>query len=229
LAQGTSTTTTASAASLVELQAVGSLPLLLGSLDSAMMVAAPASTITAVATNVGYNYGVTMENVYDTDPITSASYLSMFQAGGGVNYSGSILEVGFVISGTTSQTVLIYGLGPTNGAYGARSPLQDPRLTLYGTESSVDDGQIANASNSVMIAQNIGWGNLCTLGTSAYSAGVQSATAALMTAANAPLVIQNGTADCAMVVTLPPGSYTVQVDSVSGAQGSARVEIMNLP
>jgi hypothetical protein len=41
--------------------------------------------------------------------------------------------------------------------------------------------------------------------------------------------LASGSADCALVVSLPPGTYTVQVAGASNTTGVALVEVYELP
>ena len=41
--------------------------------------------------------------------------------------------------------------------------------------------------------------------------------------------LQEGSADCAMVVTVEPGNYTLQVSGLNGQTGEALVEVYVLP
>jgi hypothetical protein len=36
-------------------------------------------------------------------------------------------------------------------------------------------------------------------------------------------------ADCALLITLPPGTYTAQVSAIDGQSGTALVEVYGLP
>lgn len=61
-------------------------------------------------------------------------------------------------------------------------------------------------------------------GTSATNAGVEISTAATMGNVGA-LGLTAGSADCAMTVTLPPGSYTAQVSAANSMTGIGLVEV----
>jgi hypothetical protein len=134
-----------------------------------------------------------------------------------VNTGSGVLVAGFVISGTGSETVLIRGVGPTLGQAPFNLPgaLAVPQLTLY-------DG------TATVIAANTGWSTAPSVGTSTVAAGVQAATAPLMASLYA-FSLPSGSADCAMVVTLPPGAYTAQVSGVGGTTGVGLVEVYDVP
>ncbi len=132
-----------------------------------------------------------------------------------VGNGGNVSITGFVIAGNTAETVLIRGVGPSLSQFGITGVLAAPRLTFYD-------------SNGVAIATNIGWGTDPTLGTSPALSIVQAATASVMSSVGA-FALPAGSADCAMLVTLPPGAYTAQVNGANSTSGIALVEIYEVP
>jgi hypothetical protein len=162
--------------------------------------------------------GLALIGIADYDAYTGApsSHLvsistSAFYAPGSLNP----LAGGFTIAGSTSQTVLIGALGPAMASSVTGQILDKPVLTLYDSANKV-------------IATNAGWGNAIVLGNSPVAAGIQSATSAIVTGVYAT-PMATGSADSAMVVTLPPGSYSAQVTSGDNTSGTALVEIYNVP
>jgi hypothetical protein len=103
---------------------------------------------------------------------------------------------GFVIGGTTPQTVAIVATGPSLAQYGITSPLANPRITLV------------RSSDQVVIATNDDWH------TDANAAQLQAAGFAPPNALEA-----------ALHITLPPGAYTVIVEGVGGGTGVAVVGV----
>jgi hypothetical protein len=107
---------------------------------------------------------------------------------------------GFVIEGTAPRSVLIRGDGPALGAFGVTNPLPDPVITVFsGANNQVDS--------------NTGW--------TADRNGPAIAAAAIAVGAFA---LQNGSGDSAVLLTLPPGAYTVVVTSAAGHSGTALFE-----
>jgi hypothetical protein len=106
-------------------------------------------------------------------------------------------------------------VGPTEAQYGVAGSLTAPQLALYDT-------------SGLVIASNTGWGNGPLAGPSPVPAGLQPATSTVFSSVYA-FTLPTGSADCAMVVTLPPGSYTAQVSGVGGTTGVSLVEVYNLP
>jgi hypothetical protein len=107
---------------------------------------------------------------------------------------------GFVIQGTAPRTVLIRGDGPVLSTFSVPSPLPDPVVTVYNSSGAV-------------VAINTGWG------TNTNPAAVS--TAALEVGAFA---LPSASADSALLLTLPPGAYTVQITSAKGNSGIALFE-----
>ena len=104
------------------------------------------------------------------------------------------------------------GLASTFGLTGT---LATPQLALY--DSVVP-------TNPQVIATNAGWGVSPSPGPSTVQSGLFPATASVMTTVGAFSLV-SGSADSAMLVTLPPGSYTAQLSGVSGSIGIALVEV----
>ena len=115
-----------------------------------------------------------------------------------VGTGSSVMTSGFVITGNSTETVLIRAVGPTLATYGVTGVLAQPTLTVY------------NASGT-SVASNTVWGGGSTL------------TSAMNQVSAFPLPAAS--ADSAVLVTLPAGAYTVQVSGVNGATGNALVEI----
>jgi len=123
-----------------------------------------------------------------------------------VGSGGNILIAGFVIGGTTSKTVLIRGSGPALAQFGLSGVLPDPQIELF--QSNAD-------GTSTLIQADTGWGGDTQIAATAASVGAFSwGTSA--------------TADSAVLITLPPGSYTAEVSGASGDTGLALVEVYDV-
>jgi YVTN family beta-propeller protein len=118
-----------------------------------------------------------------------------------VGTGGNILIPGFVIGGSGTETLLIRGAGPSLAAFGVTGFLAHPSLSVFDS-----------AGNRV--ATNTAWGT----GTNAGQ--VASAAAQVGAFAFAP-----GSADCALMASLPAGAYTVQVSGVNDTTGVALAEV----
>ena len=111
---------------------------------------------------------------------------------------------GFFIEGAAPKRVLVRGVGPGLGAFGVSGVLARPELTLRRGDGSV-------------VASNRGW-----------DAGGDGAALAATAAGVGAFPLTAGSADCAIVATLPPGPYTAPVGAVDGATGVVLVEAYEL-
>jgi len=182
-----------------------------GSLDSALVSILPAATYTAQISGVGNTTGVALAELYGLDSSTPTARFVNLSARAFVGADSQALVAGFVISGTGLETVLIRAIGPTLSQYSVTGVLAAPQLTLYD-------------SSNTIIATNTGWGSTSTKGPSTTQSTIQPTTNGIFSQLYAfPLPL--GSADCAMIVTLPPGSYTAQVTGVNNTTGVGLVEV----
>ena len=119
--------------------------------------------------------------------------------------AGGVLSAGFVIGGFTEERVLIRASGPTLTEAPFKIPgmMQDPQLTVF-------------SSSSAVLGTNTGWG------------GNVAITAANL-ATGAFEFIDGTSNDSAVVLTLQPGAYSVQVKSKSNSMGKTLIEIYEIP
>jgi hypothetical protein len=112
----------------------------------------------------------------------------------------NISIAGFVIAGDpgAQKQVLIRAVGPSLAQFGLSGLLADPVLSVYNGDGA-------------LIASNAGWKN------SAAVTAAASATGAF--------ALQPGSADAALVLTLPAGTYTAQVSGAGDTTGIALVEV----
>jgi phosphodiesterase/alkaline phosphatase D-like protein len=114
---------------------------------------------------------------------------------------------GFVISGSTNRSVLVRAVGPTLSAFGITDALKNPVL-------SVHQGDRVIATNN------------------AWAGATRAAAEDIMDAfdrVGAFRFADDTSKDAALVVSLKPGAYTVQVRSGDGAAGAALLEVYDLP
>jgi hypothetical protein len=119
---------------------------------------------------------------------------------------------GFVISGSSNKTVLIRGIGPGLAAFSVAGPLADPVLSVYD-------------SNGNLVARNLSWGTQAATGPDQVAGADIVSTASSVGA----FALVAGSADTALVASLPPGAYTFQVTSASNATGEALGEVYEVP
>ncbi len=170
-----------------------------GSRDAALLANFTAGGYTVLAGGKTQDTGVILAEVYETD--ASNARLTALSARAMAGTGDQTLIGGFIVGGTGTERVIIRGLGPALAAYGITGFLADPKIALY--------------SGSNVIQQNDNWVDSPDMRTLFASVSL------------APLV--TGSRDAAMVATLPPGSYTVQLSGVNGTTGVALIEIYELP
>ena len=114
---------------------------------------------------------------------------------------------GFVISGSTNRSVLVRAVGPTLSAFGVNDALKSPMLSVHQGDR--------------VIATNNAWAG-------PTRAATQDVTDAF-DRVGAFRFVDEGSKDAALVVSLAPGAYTVQVKSGDGTPGAALLEVYDLP
>jgi hypothetical protein len=120
-----------------------------------------------------------------------------------LKHIGAGLTAGFVVGGSSARTVLVRAIGPTLGEppFGVPEVVADPQLALFAGQNQV------SANND--------WGGTPALRNAFSQVGAFAL----------PLTSR----DAALLVTLQPGSYTVQVSGVGGTTGTALVEVYEVP
>lgn len=193
---------------------VGAFGLTAGSHDTALLESLAPGAYTAQVVSQTTNSGVALAEIYDADNTAPTNRLINISARAAVGTGANILIGGFVIGGATAQTVVIRGDGPSLAALGVPGSLSNPVLTLFN-------------SSGGMIASNTGWGSAPVLGNAAGAIPIQPLTAAISAKVGA-FALADGSADSAIVATLPPGAYTAQVAGANASTGVALVEIYEL-
>ncbi len=117
--------------------------------------------------------------------------------------SGQTLTAGFVIGGATPKQVLIRAIGSTLGAapFSVPNVMGDPKLDLF--------------SGQVVINSNDDWGGGAALATAFTNVGA--------------FALDASSRDAALLVTLPPASYTARVSGAGSASGLTLVEVYEVP
>ena len=199
--------TGASADAITGLEAqVGAFPLPGGSLDSALIAVVNTGAYTAQIVGANNATGNALAEVYDADSNPAARLVNA-SARMQVNPGGNSLNpviIGFVISGGAPETVLIRGVGPGLAAFGVTGVLPDPQVTLF--------------LGSTQIARNDNWER---------NNNISQIAATFVQVGAFPLV--DGSLDAALVTTLQPGSYTVEISGVSNDSGVALLEVYDVP
>lgn len=182
--------------------AVGAFPLPAGSRDAALITQLIGGQSQTAHIPASSN-GLVLIEAYDvTDTYTPR--LTNVSVRNRVGTGANILISGFAITGTGTKRLLLRGIGPGLAVFGVTGVLTDPRLVLH---RSGDNGA------STFVADNDDW--------SSSLAG----TFATVGAFN----LTSGSKDAALLVTLNPGTYTVQLSGVGDTTGEALIEAYEVP
>jgi uncharacterized repeat protein (TIGR03806 family) len=189
--------------------AVGAFALPAGSRDAAVLAQLSPGAYTAQVTSPNNGTGLALVEIYDADaPASSSSGARLInlavrtQVGTGAN----VLIPGIVVSGGANKTVLVRAVGPrlATAPFNLTGTLAEPVLTLfYGT---------------LRVARNAGW-------SSAANAVAIRETASAVGAFPLP----ESSRDSALLVTLSPGAYTLQLSGANNTSGVALVEVYEVP
>ncbi len=112
-----------------------------------------------------------------------------------VGVGEEVLIAGFVVRGPEPKSMLVRAAGPALRGFGVADALADPVLRIF--------------SGAALLAENDNWSG----------PGLAAAAARAGAFPFAP-----GSADAALLVSLPPGAYTAVVERARGATGLALVE-----
>jgi uncharacterized delta-60 repeat protein len=195
---------------------VGAFPLSPNSADAAAVVSLPPGPYTLQVFDRSGAGGVVLTEVYDASesPLTDAQRLVNISARGSVSPGAGALIGGFVVSGSSTKSVLIRGVGPGLAAYGVMGCLANPVLSVHDASGN-------------LVAQNLSWSSQVVAGP--YQASVDAAGIAAADKSVGAFPLASGSADTALIVNLPPGAYTFEVTSASNSTGQALGEVYELP
>ncbi len=180
--------------------AAGAFPLPPTSKDAALLPSLAVGGYTVHVTSSA-GTGVALMEAYDNEPLTSPARLVNVSTRTQVGSGADLLILGLTITGDGPKTVLIRAIGPTLADFGVSGVLADPQMEIY--------------SGATRMLANDNWD-----GSPAMIAAFQSYGA---------FALLPGTRDAALVASLPPGGYTVQIRGAGNATGVALAEVYELP
>jgi hypothetical protein len=167
--------------------------------ESAILATVPPGAHTALVRGSNQSTGTAVIEGYDLETF-SPTVLANISTRGFVGTSNDVLIGGFILGGTTgTPQIVIRGLGPTLSTSGITGALSDPLIT------------IANQNGSTL-ASNDDWHD--------DPAGAATIAAAGLAPAANP--------ESALILQLPPASYTAILSGKNGATGVGLIEIYNL-
>lgn len=181
---------------------VGAFPLGATSKDAALLATLAPGGYSAQVSGAAGTTGVVLVESYDSDVGSPLARYTNLSARNQVGTGANILIVGFNLTGNGPKRLLIRAVGPSLAQFGVAGVLADPQLAVFN-------------SGGTEIGRNDDWDGNTGLSMAFTSVGAFALPAA--------------SKDSALVVTLDPGSYTVQLSGVNATTGVALVEIYELP
>lgn len=176
------------------------------SLDAALAAALVPSTYHIQIRDKTGAGGITLGEIYDATSEgargAGTPRLSNLAARHQVERGGDVLIAGFSIGGETAKTVLLRGVGPSLAAFGVSGGLADPIIELYLSRT--------------LLHVNDDWGG-------------EGLIARVAASVHAFALAGPDSKDAALLVTLPPGSYTLRVRGANDSAGVALAEIYEVP
>jgi hypothetical protein len=179
---------------------LGAFPLAATSTDAALVQSVSEGLYSAEATSTAGS-GVVLVEAYDADTGQPAAKFVNCSVRSFSGPNERVLTMGFSITGDGPRQVLIRGIGPGLAPFGVSGLLADPQITVYqGTQ---------------VVAGNDNWSGDATMKAAFQTTGAFGLPA--------------GSADAAIILTLLPGSYSVQVSGANDSSGVALAEVYELP
>ena len=180
--------------------ATGAFDLSPDSKDASALVTLLPGAYTVKVSGVGATTGVSLVEIYDADGNAEGSRLVNISGRAQVGVGADVLIPGFVVDGDENKQYLIRAVGPTLGGLGVTGALANPTLTVFQDKTEIvtndDWGQATNLADLTAASNQVG-----------------------------AFALQNGSADAAVLVTLPAGGYTIKVSGVGATSGIALVEV----
>jgi hypothetical protein len=196
-------------------RAVGAFDLTPAAKDSAMLLTLDPGAYTFQVTNNTGAVGNALVEAYDIDAIGSTTTRTInISTRGQVGTGGNVLIAGLVVKGQSSRTLLVRGVGPALTGFGVPGALADPVVKV-----------MAQDGNATVLATNDNWSD-STLSNGRVVTSDEIQTAAAVSGAF-PLAASSK--DAALLITLVPGNYTIQVSGLNDTTGVALVEAYDVP
>jgi hypothetical protein len=168
-----------------------------------LVTSLPAGAYTVQVSGVNNTTGVALAEIYEVS--SSGTRLANISTRTQVGTGGNIIIVGFVVSGSGTEQLLVRGDGPGLAQFGVPGVLAQPSLSVYNSAGA------AVASNTV-------WG------TNTNPSQIASVAASV-----GAFALTQGSADSAEIVNLQAGAYTMQVSGVNNTTGVALAEAYEVP
>src|ERR1039457_7209152 len=172
--------------------------------ESAIIATLQPGNYTVIVGGKNNTTEVALVEVYDLSSGTT-SILGNISTRGFVQTGANVMIGGFIIQGTSPETVIVRAIGPSLTQYGVPGALVDPTLELHDSTG--------------VIATNDNW-------QTTQIGGIITAdqVSAIQNSGKAP---SNAT-ESAIIATLQPGNYTAIVGGKNNTTGVALVEVYDL-
>ncbi|MFO1451668.1 MAG: Ig-like domain-containing protein [Opitutaceae bacterium] len=185
---------------------VGAFALPATSLDAAVLVTLSPGVYTAVVSGVNQGQGLALIEVYDVevpDAFTPQKVMNL-SSRGEAGLGDRMLIAGFVINGSSPKKVLVRAVGPALAGFGVSGTLADPILRIVQGTTVVRENDNWEAGNNVQLMSE-----------AASKAGA--------------FALPAGSKDAALLLSLPPGTYSAQVTGLNNTTGVSLVEVYEVP
>lgn len=169
---------------------------------SGLTLAIGSGAFTATTTSGNGNSGLSLFEFYDASDLSHPPLARNLSIRGRTSPGVNVLTAGFVIAGNGPLRVLVRGIGPGLAAFGLINPVPDPLLRVYASGIAMP------------LAVNAAWADDAALVDAGRRAG------AFPLAANSR--------DTAVLLTLEPGAYTVQLAGAAETPAEALIELYAL-
>ncbi len=183
-------------------------------LDAALLLTLPPGTYTARLSGVSGGTGVGLIGVDDLDTNQTATLVNI-STRAFVGTGSNVAVGGFIITGTGPKAVLIRAFGPTLTSFGVAGALGNPTLDLEW-----DDDSNPNTP-ALLVLTNDNWGvalGSCPAPVVACGMPTDIVNTGMSADSYAPTNPNRGL-DAALLVTLPPGTYTTTLRGVGSGTG----------
>ena len=185
--------------------AVQAFPLPAASKDAALADFFPAGIYHAHVTSADGRGGVVLMEAYDT-PAGDPALLGNVSTRGQVGVGENALFAGVVVGGTQPSRLLVRGVGPSLTQFGVPGALSRPTIALR------------RSGEPAVLRSNTVWAS------DGFRYDLEVAARAV-----AAFPLAASSLDSAMIVTIPPGAYTIQLSGVGDTTGEGLIEIYVLP
>ena len=170
--------------------------------------------------------GAKLSYIFSTDNAASPSAQAFVNIStlARVSSANDSIVSGFVISGTKARKVLVRAVGPSLAQFGLADALTSPQLTVF------QSGQPIATNSAWAAATPATAGAGLVAGTVAVDATTVANT--LNTAfdrTGAFRLLDPASRDAAVLLTLQPGAYTIQVKSGTATPGATLLEVYDVP